>query len=100
MEEKMKRAYKYASTAFREKLKKESKIDDEVLNEIKSTDVIVLKGEYDRAELVLEALEIKFTCIEPNQLKQIELKPEQTVLVNCPGNVDRAGIEKIRQFVE
>ncbi len=99
-DDKMKRAYNYSSKAFKERLRKESELDATILEQIKSTDVVVVTGQYDRAELVLSSLGIKFTVIEPHHVKRIDLKPEQTVLINCPGNVDRLGIEKIRSFVE
>lgn len=99
-EDKMKRAYNYSSKAFREKLRKESELDASILEQIESTDVIVVTGQYDRAELVLQALGIEFTIIEPYHVNHIDLKPKQTLLINCPGNLDRTGIVKIRHFVE
>ncbi|HOO49663.1 MAG TPA: hypothetical protein PLK94_00080 [Alphaproteobacteria bacterium] len=99
-DDKMKRAYGYSSKAFREKLHKESEPDARILEQIEATDIIVVTGEYDKAELVLSSLSVKFTVIVPHHVKRVNLRPEQTVLINCPGNLDRPGIENIRQFVE
>jgi hypothetical protein len=61
--------------------------------------VVVVTGVYDHVERVLEALEMPCTRIAPGQLGGIDLRPQQLLVVNCPGHVAPGSITQIRDFV-
>ena len=54
----MKKAYEVSGKAIREKIKKDIPQDERYLKKVKDSDVIVVRGVYDRAEDVLRAMEI------------------------------------------
>lgn len=62
-------------------------------------DVVVVKGGYDRVETVLDHLGIPYVTVEPRRLAGAGLRPEQTLLVNCPGDVGARGRLAVRRFV-
>ena len=57
----------------------------ELLATIASKDIIVVKGEYDRVEDILEEMQINHTMFNYGISRSANLYPNQTVLVNCPG---------------
>ena len=71
-----------------------------VLDEVEKSDVVVVTGQYDRVQQVLEALEVEHTVIDPHELDRLTLRPEQLLIVNCPGQVSSHAITRIRAFVE
>lgn len=75
-------------------------MDLEFLEKVESSDIIIVKGSYDYIENVFELIGIPYTLIEPEQVRLIELKPEQIVFVNCPGQIDMTGVEKLVGFVK
>lgn len=96
----MKQAYSAAAIGVRERLRREAPADEALLKQMRESDTLVVRGEYDFAEDVLAAMEIPFVLIEPSHLVKASLRPEQTVLINCPGKLDRAGLARVRAFVE
>ncbi|MBI2898858.1 MAG: hypothetical protein HYY17_01600 [Planctomycetes bacterium] len=96
----MKQAYEAGSKAFREKLAREAPADEALLRQMRESDTIVVRGTYDFAEDVLSAMQVPFVLVEPGLLAQTTLRPEQAVLVNCPGQIERAGLDQLRRFVE
>ena len=96
----MDRAYQAAAKGYRERLSQVNPEDERLLKNLKEADTIVVEGTYDHAQDVLRALDIPFGLANPNQVGSLDLRPEQSVLINCPGQLDRAGISKIRGFVE
>lgn len=90
-------AYSVAGTAFR--ARQEEHAPDEV-RRLDESDTVVIGGQYDRAETTLDALKAKFSTIAPGGVGQAEIRPSQTVIVNCPGNLDGYGIEKLQHHVE
>jgi hypothetical protein len=54
----------------------------------------------DHVELVLDALEMPHTRIAMPQLAEVRLRPEQLLVINCPGNLSSPGdLARIRDFV-
>jgi len=49
-------------------------------------DVIVVPGSADKIETVFQALSIEFRSVQQHELARQELKPNQTVFVNCCAN--------------
>lgn len=99
MEESRKRAYSAGARMARARMQEEAPLDAEALSRVEASDIVVLSGHYDQVELVLEALEMPFRLVNPGQLSQVELRPEQLLVVNCPGNLPGREINKIRRFV-
>jgi hypothetical protein len=83
----------------RERIAREAPLDAEALERVEASDVVVVSGQYDHVEIVLEALEMPFTPIGPRQLGQVELRREQLLIVNCPGKLDRHDVHRVRDFV-
>ncbi|MEX2375046.1 MAG: hypothetical protein WD942_05595 [Dehalococcoidia bacterium] len=94
------RAYRAGARMTRARIQKEAPLDAEALACVTASDVVVVPGSYDHVERVLEALEMPFTRIDAGQIGHARLRPEQLLIVNCPGNMPRTAIEKIRAFVE
>jgi len=74
--------------------------DVQVLDSVKDTDIICVRGTFDHIHLVLEAIGVPFSHINPSTLMSMELKPEQTVYVNCPSSFPREAALKLRDFVK
>jgi hypothetical protein len=84
----------------RERIARDAPLDAEALATVEASDVVVVAGTYDHVEQVLGALEMPFTAIAPAQLEQVELRPEQLLVLNCPGDVGDVNVGRIRAFVE
>jgi hypothetical protein len=78
---------------------RETPLDAEALSRIEAADVLVVRGIYDRVEMVLDALETPHTLVEARALVNVKLRPEQLVVVNCPGQLPRPAVELLREFV-
>jgi hypothetical protein len=96
----MDRAYEVSIRALREKMRRDNPTEERRLQEINQTDVIVVRGQYDRVQDVLGAMDIPFTLVSAARLNRINLSPSQVVFINCPGKLSRKGIGEIRYFVE
>lgn len=59
----------------------------------------MIPGCYDRVEQVLDALALPFTRLPAAALARAALRPEQLLVINCPGKLDRAALERVRAFV-
>jgi hypothetical protein len=94
------RAYRVGARMARERIAREAPLDAEALAAVTASDVLVVPGSYDRVEQVLGALEMPFTLVHPGQLARVRLRPEQLLIVNCPGNLPRAALDRVRAFVE
>jgi hypothetical protein len=96
----MDKAYEVSIKALREKLRRDDPQEEQDLREVTQSDVLVVRGQYDRVEDVLRAMEIPHTLVHPEQVGTINFSPSQVVFINCPGNISRQGITSIRRFVE
>jgi len=94
------RAYKAAATITREQLRRDAPERARTLDEVQASDVIVVAGCYDHVESVLGALEVPHVLVQPEHVERLELRPDQLLIVNCPGQVSGAAIARIRRFVE
>ena len=99
-QDKRDRAYKAAAHITREQLRRDAPERARALDAVKQSDVVVVAGEYDHVESVLEALEVPHTVIGTSDVERLDLRPEQLLIVNCPGVVSAAAVTRIRAFVE
>ena len=73
--------------------------DVEILDSVTDSDIVCVRGTYDHIHLVLEAIEIPFSHVSPDTLTSMELKPEQTVYVNCPSSFPKESAMVLERFV-
>jgi hypothetical protein len=92
-------AYRSAGKLTRDRIANESPLDAEALAAVEAHDVIVVTGQFDHVERVLEALEMPFTKVSPEQMGQVPLSPHQLLVVNCPGNIQGRDVARIADFV-
>ena len=94
------RAYRAAATITRERLRRDAPERARALESVQAGDVVVVAGAYDHVESVLGALDVPHSVIQPGDMDRLRLRPEQLLIVNCPGQVSDAAVVRIRRFVE
>ncbi len=77
----------------------EAPLAAEALAAIQESDIVVVTGCYDHVERVLGALDVPYQTVGPGLLRQVRLRPDQMVVVNCPGKLTGPEIVQIRDFV-
>ena len=97
--DKMRRANRAASKMMRSRMAENRPEDLKVLEELKDENVVVVRGQYDRVEDVLSLAALPFKLINPPDVDRCELKPDQILMINCPGQLGDEGIRRVRQFV-
>jgi hypothetical protein len=97
---KREKAYKVGGKVTRDRMAREVPLDAEALGRVEVSDIVVVRGQYDRVEQVLDAIEVPYTLISPLDLERVRLFPNQVLVINCPGQVDESAIPGIRSFVE
>ena len=93
-------AYKISNQLVRERLERENPEDIAILDSVAESDIVCVQGTYDHIHLVLNAIGVPFAHVTHSQLQKMDLKPEQTVYVNCPCNFPAAAARKLSAFVE
>lgn len=96
----MKVANDAAAEVVKSRMAEERPADAKLLEEVSSAEIIVVSGSYDRVQDVLNAVDIKHTLLNPNQLDQVELNGQQLLIMNCGARPSKKGIDKIRKFVK
>lgn len=97
----MKKAYEASSQLLRKRLAKERPEDLELLDDIKESDIIVVTGQYDHAQVNFELAGIPHIVIDPLKMNSIEITPDKLLFINCPGTeIEENGITTIKRFVE
>ena len=71
-----------------------------LLDDVVESDVVVVAGQYDHVESVLRALDVPHSVVSTADVDRLDLRPEQLLIVNCPGVVSAAAVTRIRSFVE
>jgi hypothetical protein len=92
-------AYRIAQELLKDRLKS---VDPEAyreLEDIKEADVIVVGGTYDHIENVLSLAETPYILIGPRDLENAQLRPDQVIFINCPGDLSPLGLRKLEAFV-
>ncbi|MHA2393934.1 MAG: hypothetical protein ACXAEX_18535 [Promethearchaeota archaeon] len=97
---KMEQAYKASSKILEKRMSKERPVDLEILKKVKESSIIIVTGSYDRVETVLNMINVPYVLIEPDEVEQIELNPDQILIINCPGNIYDNGLAKVKNFVK
>lgn len=97
--DKRQRAYRAGARIARERMAADSPSDAAALASVEASDIVVVGGCYDHVERVLDAFEMPYTPLVGSQLGQVSLRPEQLLVVNCPGNLPRSDIAQIESFV-
>jgi len=97
---KMEQAYKASSKILEKRMAKERPIDLEILQKVKESSIIIVSGSYDKVEIVLDMIKVPYVLIQPEKVSQIELKPNQILIINCPGNVYDDALPKVKEFVK
>jgi hypothetical protein len=92
----MRRANEVAAAVLERRLQSN---ELKLLRQAGEADVIVVTGSYDRVQDVLRAVQVKHVVVPPNLVERLPLMSTQTLMVNCPGNLTRAGVAKVKQFV-
>jgi len=95
----MKNAYRIAQELLKDRLKEVNPEAYRELQDIKEADVIVIGGSYDHIENVLSMAKTPHILINPADLEGAQLRPDQVIFINCPGNLSPAGLRKIKTFV-
>ena len=92
-------AYREGARVARTRMQREAPLDAEALARLEAADVLVVPGSYDHVELVLDSLGTPYTRVDVGELEAARLRPEQLLVVNCPGHVSPRSIDRIRGFV-
>jgi HEAT repeat protein len=66
---------------------------------LRGTDIVAVKGRWDKVEKVLEDLDVKHLAVRAQEIKMYGLSPKQVVLVNCEGSVDSEVTKFLQWFV-
>ncbi len=99
--EKMKKAYQASSKIMQKRMEKERPKDLDILKKVKDSSIIIIAGSYDKIELVLDLINVPYVLINAYELDQIELDPDQMLIVNCPGSdISPQSLRKIKTYVE
>lgn len=61
--------------------------------------ILVVRGAWDKVEVVLGHLKIPHEAMRAQELKDRGLNPNQILLVNCEGNMDKDTQDRVRWFV-
>jgi len=97
---KMEQAYKASSKILEKRMGKERPVDLEILKKVSESSIIIVAGSYDRVETVLDMINVPYVLIQPEEVGQIELKPDQILIINCPGNIYEGALTKILTLVK
>jgi len=92
-------AYRAGADIARTRMGREAPASAEALEAVEASDVVVVAGCYDHVEQVLGALEVPFQVIQQGHLEEVNLRPEQILIVNCPGEMTPGEIVRVRDFV-
>ncbi len=99
-DERMQMAYEVAGDILRRVMEKERPDDARLLDDNSKDDVVIVKGRYDRVQDVFGILKVPYRLVDTNEVPRLRLRPEQLLIINCPGQLERDGVMKVREFVE
>jgi hypothetical protein len=83
-QERQRRSYETGARWAKERMGRERPADAAALSRVNDSDIVVVRGTYDRVEQVLGALELPFVVVGADDVPRLELRPEQLLVVNCP----------------
>jgi hypothetical protein len=97
--ERMRRAYQVSGQVMREELQQERPDDARELDGVTPGEVVVVRGQYDRIEQVLEATLVPFQRTTPTRVAGVDWDRLQVLLVCCPGHLPPDALEAIGPWV-
>jgi hypothetical protein len=68
-------------------------------DEFAGGEILVTLGEYDKVQQVLDYLQFPYRVLPCQIVRELPLRADQVLIINCPGHFDGEGLEAIRQFV-
>lgn len=92
-------AEKAAAKLLEAKMRSEDPSALQVLKAVQGRDIVVVQGSMDHIEQILQAANIRHTLITPDQVGSYDLRGDQILMVNCPGNMPAAGLRRVEKFV-
>jgi hypothetical protein len=98
-DDRRRRAYAAGAVISKESMSRDAPEDHAALEQIEAADIVVVGGIYDHVEQVLAALELPHTPVGPERVAGLDLRPDQLLVINCPGQIGRRGVEQVRGFV-
>lgn len=69
------------------------------LEKLRQAEVVVVRGSADHMEHVMQKAQVKYVVVDPEDLPQLPLHGQQTLMVNCTGEMSAAARERVRRFV-
>jgi len=95
----MKQAYRLADELLKDRLRDRAPGALNDISDLTREDVIVTSGCYDFIQNVFDQSGIEHAVVDPAKIDRAQLNPDQVLFVNCPGNFNRKGVHRLRQFV-
>ena len=95
----MKDSYEVSSWYAKAKLRNEEPEMAAALDKVEESNVIVVQGGYDNCEFVLRLADIPHVVINEHAAETVNYRPDQTVFINCPGDIRDKAIRKLVTFV-
>ncbi len=80
-------------------LKRDGYATRQVREILSGTDIVAIKGRWDKVELILQDLRVKHDALRAQELKVRGVTPKQIVLVNCEGSVDNTVTKLLQWYV-
>ncbi len=96
----MQSAYRVADELLKDRLREQAPEALREIEDLNAADIIVTQGQYDHIEQVFSLGQIPCTRVDPRQIDEANLRPDQVIFVNCPGHFSPQGLRKLHQFVE
>lgn len=93
----MQDAYKAAASLSRRLIERDKPQD---AKHLARTQVVIVAGCYDRGEQLFDLCQIPRTLVAAADVARHDFDPDQILYVNCPGEMEPRGLEKVRSFVE
>jgi hypothetical protein len=81
-------------------MKRDRPTDFKLLEKVKKSEVVVVRGSYDHVQTVLDYVKVPHVLIDAEDLERAELNAGQLLLINCPGEIGDRAIQKVRKFVQ
>lgn len=98
-DKKMLEAYKVSGKIVMSRIMEEDAANRQILENITESDLVVIDGDFDHIHLVLSSLELSFIRVTHDDLSSVELKPSQTVFVNCASSFPPVQARRLAAFV-
>jgi len=97
---KMQKAYSASAKILKAKMKKERAGDLELLDKTADDNIVIVKGVYDKIEQVMDAIGLDYILIETDVVGRVFWRDDQIIIINCPGNIDKEGLDELEKFVK